>query len=97
MRYRVVPRVLAVQHGVDDTNVEQAVVTDGEAALALVDREPFDAVLLDLNLPPLDSWFVLSALGHRTERPRLVVFGDASHAARAERLGADEYISGGSG
>jgi CheY-like chemotaxis protein len=86
-----------VQHGLDTGDVvEQAVVNDGEAALALLDRERFDAVLLDLNLPPIDSWLVLAALGDRPERPRIVVaVGDRGDAQRAHALGADVCVVAG--
>jgi DNA-binding response OmpR family regulator len=97
----VVPRVLAVQERLDVSDPtefvwEQAVVTDGEAALALLDRERFDAVLLDLNLPPIDSWLVLAALGGRAERPRIVVaVGDQNEVERAQALGADVCVVAG--
>jgi CheY-like chemotaxis protein len=92
----VVPRLLAVQQAVDVWDVEQAVVTDGEAALELLDRERFDAVLLDLNLPPIDSWLVLAALGSRPERPRIVVaVGNQNEVERAQALGADVCVVAG--
>ena len=55
------PRVLLVQSRLDDADgVEQVVVPDGEAALAQFEREPFDAVVVDLRLPPVDGWLVLA-------------------------------------
>ena len=65
-------------------------------ALELLDRERFDAVLLDLNLPPIDSWLVLAALGHRSERPRIVVaVGNQNEVERAQALGADVCVVAG--
>ena len=57
----------------DLEDVEQAVAADGDAALALLRRERFDAVIVDLGLAPLDGWCVL-ATRRRTgaERPRLI-------------------------
>ena len=88
------PRVLVVQRELEIDGVEQAVVADGEAALALLDREPFDAVVVDTALPVLDGWMLLAAVGSRPERPRLIAsVGDPAEVPRARRLGADEYVA----
>jgi CheY-like chemotaxis protein len=90
----VVPRVLVVQRELEIDGVEQAVVPDGEAALALLAREPFDAVFVDTALPAVDGWLLLAALGSRPERPRLIAtVGDDAERRRARRLGADEYVA----
>jgi CheY-like chemotaxis protein len=101
----VVPRVLVVQQGPDvgDFDVEKADVetvraTDGDDALALAAREPFDAVLLDLRLPPLDGWCVLAALGTWPDayRPRIITMvGDRGEILRARSLGADLCVTAG--
>jgi DNA-binding response OmpR family regulator len=86
----VVPRVLVVQRGLDVDDVEQAVAPDGDAALALLDAETFDAVVIDLALPPLDGWCVLARAASRPNHPRLVaIVGDPRDRARAQRLGAE--------
>ena len=95
----MVPRVLVVQQGPDfGGDVEQTVATDGDTALALAAREPFDAVLVDLRLPPLDGWCVLAALGVWPDgyRPRLVAtVGDRGEILRALSLGADLCVTAG--
>jgi CheY-like chemotaxis protein len=93
-----VPRVLMVEPGVarDFPDVEVAVVTDGAAALALLRRERFDSVVLDLSLEPLDGWYVLAAAGSWPERPRLIAFvAGAAEARRARVLGADLCVAAG--
>ena len=88
----VVPRVLVVQRGLDVDNVEQAVAVDGDAALALLDAQSFDAVVLDLHLPPLDGWCVLARVASRTQHPQiLAAVADQDEAERAGRLGAIAY------
>ena len=83
-------RVLVVRSGLDLDGVEQTTAPDGEAALALLDRERFDAVVLDLALPPLDGWMLLATIGHRPDRPRVIAtVGDRGEMTRARRLGAD--------
>jgi DNA-binding response OmpR family regulator len=88
--FAVVPRVLVVHRGLDVDDVEQAVAPDGDAALALLDAEPFDAVVVDLGLPPLDGWCVLARVASRPQHPRLVaIVRDQRDRERAERLGAE--------
>ncbi len=94
----MVARVLVVGGGRVPDDVEQVVVPDGDAALALLDHEPFDAVVLDLALPPLDGWYVLAALGGRppSERPRIVAaVPSRSDIPRARALGADLCVGAG--
>src|SRR5438552_3283477 len=85
----VVPRVLVVQRGLDVDGVEQAIAPDGDAALDLLDREPFDAVVLDLALPPLDGWCVLARVASRPGHPQVIAaVADDAEGERARRLGA---------
>jgi len=92
----VVPRVLTVQAGPDVEDAEAVVVTDGDAALTLLRKEPFDAVLVDLRLEPIDSWCVLAAVGSWAERPRLVaIVGARTDIGRALILGADLCVAAG--
>ncbi len=94
----MVARVLVVVGGSVPDDVERAVAPDGDAALALLDREPFDTVLVDLALPPLDGWYVLAALGGRppAHRPRIVAaVRSRAEIPRARALGADLCVSAG--
>ena len=73
-------------------------VGDGLSALARLEREPFDAVVLDLMLPELDGEAVVERLErHRPGAPDLVVVvtGDMSplRHARILGLGVDRILS----
>lgn len=51
-------------------------VTDGEAALVHIKHRPVDAVLLDLNMPDVDGFAVLSYLQeHRRALPVILLSG----------------------
>jgi DNA-binding response OmpR family regulator len=102
----MVPRVIMVRRDreldepdldePDVDEVEPAIAPDGEAALAMLRREHFDAVLVDLALAPLDGWCVLAAVGSRAERPRLVaIVADCADIPRARILGADLCVAAG--
>ena len=63
---------------------------------ALLRRERFDAVIVDLGLAPIDSWCVLATVGNWVERPRLVaIVTDPDHVGRALVLGADLCVMAG--
>jgi DNA-binding response OmpR family regulator len=92
----VAPRVLVVEPRFELDGIEQIVAPDGEAAVALLQREWFDTVILDLRQEPLDGWCVLSAVGCWPTRPRLVAMvGDRADIARAKSLGADHCMLAG--
>ena len=78
--------------------------SDGAAALATVEREPVDLVLLDLWMPVMDGWQFAEAYGQLDEgslpgkrgRPPLVVFTaerGIQAAEHAERVNAVGFLS----
>ena len=71
------------------------VVTDGRAAIAAVDAEPVDLVVLDLMLPGLPGETVLTAIRERGETPVLITSTKRSDAERISglRMGADDYLA----
>jgi two-component system response regulator AtoC len=69
---------------------------DGDSALALINANHPDAVLLDLKMPGRDGLNVLAALGPAlAELPVIVVtaFGGSAAAIEAMRRGAYDYLS----
>lgn len=70
---------------------------DGEEALALVEREDPDLLLLDLAMPRMDGLEVLAHLQDRTRPPIVVLSGFTNEAMvnRALELGAAAYIAKG--
>ena len=67
----------------------------GREALALFEREPFDAVLIDLGLPDLDGTEVLMSLRSVSDVPIIVVSGRGGEHDKISLLdlGADDYIA----
>ena len=59
------------------------VVTDGRAAIAAVDAEPVDLVVLDLMLPGVNGEAVLTAIRDRGDTP--VLIASAKAKGRVER------------
>jgi DNA-binding NtrC family response regulator len=79
-----------------DEGYEPVAVPTGEAALVELERQMFDAVLLDLNLPGIQGMDVL-AVGPtlQTDTPFIVMtaFGSVDTAVEAMKNGAFDYVS----
>lgn len=71
-------------------------VHDGEAAKSLIGAEPYDLMILDLNLPELDGLSVLRSMraqGNRAAVMILTARGAAEDRVRGLDLGADDYMA----
>ena len=75
-----------------------AMVTDGVKALAALDRQTFDVVLLDIQMPELDGYGALSAIRARDlpgrRLPVIMVSGESGESTRQHFLaaGADGFL-----
>ncbi|GAA2685750.1 MULTISPECIES: response regulator transcription factor [Actinosynnema] len=92
----------------DDAHIRQALglaledegfavseAVSGEQALALIDRRPFDVVLLDLMLPGVDGLQVCRVLRSRGDLPVIVVTAraDPEDVIAGLEAGADDYVT----
>jgi two-component system, NtrC family, response regulator HydG len=71
-------------------------IATGEEALRALDRELYDLVLLDLNLPGMHGMSVLSAAPALQTDAQFIVmtaFGSVDNAVEAMKLGAFDYIN----
>ncbi|MEL7367788.1 MAG: response regulator transcription factor [Myxococcota bacterium] len=67
---------------------------DGRVALATLDREPFDLILLDLGLPGLEGLEVLRSIRAQGAMPVIVVTSKQGEGdvVLALEVGADDYV-----
>lgn len=86
-------RLLDVVLGRDGHSVIAA--KDARAALATVDLQPIDAIVLDLGLPDRDGIELLATLRARTPAPIIVLSArtDVSEKVTALDLGASDYVT----
>src|SRR4051794_15721559 len=75
---------------------ESAVAANSAEALALLEKQPFDLVLTDLNLPGMSGLDLLSRI--RAEYPDITVviitaYGTIETAVAAIRAGAYDFIT----
>jgi CheY-like chemotaxis protein len=73
---------------------EVAEASNGIDALAAVERQPPDLILLDMRMPVLDGWGFASEMRRRGHRIPIVVMTAARDAARwAAEIAASAFIS----
>jgi two-component system phosphate regulon response regulator OmpR len=71
-----------------------SVAAAGGAGLRMLEREPFDALVLDLSLPDIDGLEVCRRLRAKHDLPVLMLTarGDAADRIVGLELGADDYL-----
>ena len=90
--------VLAEQYAYDLKRLgghEVTVATSGVAALARIEHQPFDCVILDLEMPGMDGFEVLATLAHQGVTVPVIVYtgtGNFDRCIRAVTLGAAGFI-----
>ena len=68
----------------------------GKAALDLLEDEPVDCMILDLEMPDLDGFQVLTEMKRRQDRTPVIVYtgtGSYDRCVRAVKLGAYSFIA----
>lgn len=84
-----------LQKGLTENGFSVVVCTRGDEGLALARNEPFDAVVLDISLPGVSGFGVLSALrgaGNHVPVLCLTARDTVEDRVRGLELGADDYL-----
>ncbi len=84
-----------VKQGLEEYNFQVDMVHDGEEGLHMAEEYPYDAVVLDINLPGVDGMTILARLRERqADVPVLLVTARTEIKDRIHGLdtGADDYI-----
>ncbi|WNF24656.1 response regulator [Mesobacillus jeotgali] len=70
------------------------VADNGEAALEIAMKEPFDVIILDILMPGMNGFSVLEEIRKTKDTPVIMLSakGEANDLKRGEELGASEYI-----
>jgi len=90
-----VVRLISVSFGMQQPNWEIVAASDGEEALAMLEREQPALVLLDVGLPDMSGFQVLQQIRLFSDVPviMLTVHDDELSKVRGLELGADDYIT----
>lgn len=89
-------RDLLIQLLEEDYEVFSA--TDGEAGIALAERERPDLILMDLSLPVIDGWEATRRLKAREDLKTIPIIALTAHAmrgdeAKARASGCDDFLT----
>ena len=76
------------------------IVSDGRAAVEAFDREPFDAIFMDMQMPEMDGFEATALIVERIKRgaPRVPIVALTAHALKGDRerslaAGMEGYLS----
>jgi two-component system KDP operon response regulator KdpE len=85
----------AVVSALQSGGYEVEFAADGSAGVQALSAKAFDVVLLDIGLPFVDGWHVLSTLEGRRVPSVIVISarGDQADKVRALDMGADDYLA----
>ncbi|PIV90711.1 response regulator [Candidatus Gracilibacteria bacterium CG17_big_fil_post_rev_8_21_14_2_50_48_13] len=89
------PLVHALQLKLGAQGFHVLTAEDGEAALALLETEQVDLILLDLVMPKVDGFQVLAALAKKGNTVPVVVasnLGQEQDVKRAKEFGVKDYF-----
>jgi two-component system, NtrC family, response regulator PilR len=70
--------------------------SDGDDAIAAIDKTPFDLVLLDIKMPRVSGFEVLKHIKEHAGGTKVVMltgFADLKNAIESKKLGADDFVS----
>ncbi|MBP1657375.1 MAG: Response regulator [Bacteroidetes bacterium] len=70
--------------------------SDGDDAMAEIDKTPFDLVLLDIKMPRVSGFEVLKHIKEHAGGTKVVMltgFADLKNAIESKKLGADDFVS----
>lgn len=86
-------RVLSLK--LNSVGFKTVIVFDGEEALAALNKQPFDLIILDLVLPKKDGFYVLSELKKLGIKTPVIVASNLSQkedVEKAKNLGVADYF-----
>ena len=76
---------LVAQAMLERLGVETTHASDGQAALNLMQRQPFDLVLMDCRMPLLDGWQATRAWRQQEQHLRLPIVGVTANVSAEDR------------
>jgi DNA-binding NtrC family response regulator len=69
---------------------------DGDEAIAIVEKNEFNLVLLDIKMPKVDGFEVLKFIKEKKPHIKVIMltgFADLKNAIESKKLGAEDFVS----
>jgi len=70
--------------------------SDGDEAIAIVEKKKFDLVLLDIKMPKVDGFEVLKFIKKTSPAVKVIMltgFADLKNAIESKKHGAEDFVS----
>src|SRR4051812_1499412 len=86
----------SIAGGLRDEGYAVDLTFDGEEGLSMAKQNPYDAIVLDMMLPKVDGWTILSTLrqsGAKTPVICLTAQDGVDDRVKGLNLGADDYLT----
>lgn len=86
----------SLQKGLLENHYEVELAMDGETGLALLQKNTYELIILDVMLPKMDGWQLLRqirAQGRQTPVLMLTALSDINDRVRGLQAGADDYLA----
>lgn len=86
----------SLQKGLLENHYGVELAMDGETGLALIQKNEYELIILDVMLPKLDGWQILRqirAQGSQTPVLMLTALSDINDRVRGLQGGADDYLA----
>ena len=83
-----------LKKGLEESGYSVDVANDGHEGLMLAQEEEYDVIVLDVMLPGIDGWTIVSRLRATRETPVLFLTArdEVDDRVRGLELGADDYL-----
>ncbi|HCV42556.1 MAG TPA: hypothetical protein DGH68_03660 [Bacteroidetes bacterium] len=78
-----------------DAGFNVQVASDGDEAIAAIEKERFDLLLLDIKMPRVNGFEVLTFVKEKYSDTRVIMmtsFADLKSATESEKLGAEGFL-----
>ena len=75
---------------------EVATAADGQEAVSIIEKSPFDLVLLDIKMPKMDGFEVLRYVKKSHPGMKVIMltgYADLKNAIESKRHGAEDFVS----
>jgi DNA-binding response OmpR family regulator len=82
-----------IQIGLEMRDFDVVTASSGERALELAESTKPDAMVLDVIMPDMDGFDVLTTLRQKSQVPIIVISADIETRPKALQLGANEFVA----
>lgn len=89
---------MLAQEVLEDAGISVQVANNGKQALAVLNKQNFDAILMDIQMPEMDGFEATGLIRKRKKLAKIPIIAMTAHAMRGDRqkcidAGMDDYLT----